>query len=134
MNRLSVLLFLLGLLIGWKVCDWRTGSQVATAEAKADHQTTVLNGKTQTHDVAAATRIQAVAAGGQVLDRRNQATRYVPTSIPGANTHAAPTAACVPVLLPSPLASPDFWVRYNAGADPAAAAGQADTVSASGPR
>lgn len=133
MNRLTLLLVVLALLTGWEVRSWYEGSQVAKAEATADHQVTKLNHTTSTHDVAAATHIGAIAAGGQVLDRRNQGTRYVPT-LPGANTHAAPATACVPVLLSSPWASPLFRVRYDAGADPHAAASEADAVSGTSPR
>lgn len=128
MNRLTVLLVVLALLAGWEVRSWYEGSQVAKVETKVDRQTTALNKHTEATDLHAATRIGAVAAGATVLDRKNTSTRYVPTTVPGANTHAAPAAACIPIVLPSPLASPDFRLRYDAGADPGATAGKADPV------
>lgn len=132
MNRLSLLLLVLGLLCGWKVHTWYDGYSNEKAQTKAIQVVAHANIRTQNRTVAAATHVQAIAAGGAAVDQRTANTHFV-APVPGDRHAPASAAACVPLLLSDPLASPDFRLQWDAGSDPAAHAGEAHDVSAAGP-
>ncbi|HEY1772411.1 MAG TPA: hypothetical protein VGH91_04385 [Gammaproteobacteria bacterium] len=130
MNRLTVLLMVLALLCGMRVEMWRESYGTASADHKNEVAVGHDNARTQTRTTAAATRIQAVAAGSSSLQNRIQ--DFKPAARAGTgDTHAA-SATC-PALVPlSPWADPGFRVLYDAGSDPAGSTGQADHVPAAG--